>query len=459
MAHAHAEAPQLIEKFELPARTRTALFGAIALGVVLLILGIVLGMSGGESHGADAAHAADQAAASHAPAAEAHAAAPAAEAHREGHGEAHGQAHGGHHGPTWATRLWAAFLLNNTYFLGIAVLAIFFIAVSNVTDAGWYILIKRIPEAMGGWVLPGGALALVMLLGAAELYHWWDPAVVAADPILSKKSAYLNASFFGIRLVVVLAIWVGFYTLLRRASLTEDAVGGLSFFHRTRVLSAAFVILFGLSFSVFAWDSLMSLDPHWFSTMFGVYIFATCFVASLSLVTLIAIFLRRAGFLPGFNESHQHDLGKFVFAFSIFWAYITFCQFLLIWYANIPEETAWFYQRWVGTPYFPWFLLNFAINLVVPFLALMPAGNKRNDGWLATVCIILVLGHFIDLWLIIAPTVLKDTVAAPGLMELGLLLIYAGAFLLATAWGLSRASLVAKNHPYFRESLEHHYSM
>lgn len=428
MGHAHAEAPRLIEKFELPAKTRTYLLLLVGIGALMLILGVVAAMGGDSSHAAEAT-------------------------------AAHGAAdHGGHHGPTLATRLWSSFLLSNVFYVGVAVLATFFIAVSNVADAGWYVMIKRIPEAMGGWLVPGSILLLVGLIGAGELYHWWDPAVVAADPILTKKAGYLNQGFFIARLLIVLAIWLGFYTLLRRASLAEDAEGGLRHFHRARALSTAFVILFALSFSVFAWDALMSLDPHWFSTMFGVYIFATCFVSALSLVTLIAVFLRRAGFLPGMTDSHLHDLGKFVFAFSIFWAYITFCQFLLIWYANIPEETAWFYARWIGTPYFYFFLFNFAINLALPFLALMPAGSKRNELWLAGVCGILLFGHFIDLWLIIAPTTLKET-GRLGLIEIGMWLLFGGLFLLTTAWGLSRASLVAKNHPYFRESLEHHYSL
>ncbi len=429
MGHAHAEAPRLIEKFELPAKTRTYLLLLVGIGALMLILGVITAMGGDSSHAAEATTAA--------------------------HGA---DAHGGHHGPTLATRLWSSFLLSNVFYIGVAVLATFFIAVSNVADAGWYVMIKRIPEAMGGWLVPGSILLLVGLLGAGELYHWWDPAVVAADPILTKKAGYLNQPFFIARLLVVLAIWLGFYTLLRRASLAEDAEGGLRHFHRARALSTAFVILFALSFSVFAWDSLMSLDPHWFSTMFGVYIFATSFVSALSLVTIIAIYLRRAGFLPGMTDSHLHDLGKFVFAFSVFWAYITFCQFLLIWYANIPEETAWFYARWIGTSYFYFFLLNFAINLVLPFLALMPAGSKRNELWLAGVCVILLGGHFMDLWLIIAPTTLKET-GRLGLIEIGMWLLFGGLFLLTTAWGLGRASLVAKNHPYFRESLEHHYSL
>jgi hypothetical protein len=423
MAHGHTHEPiHLIEKFELPAKTRTYLIAALVLGVVLVIMGALWGMS--------------------------HEVAPTGD-----HGEA---AHGGHHSPIWVTQLWAAFLMNNVYFVGVAVLAIFFIAVSNVTDAGWYIMIKRIPEAMGNWLYVGLILMAIGLVGAGNLYHWWDPAVVAADEILSKKASYLNQNFFVIRFIVIFAIWITLFALMRQSSKREDANGGLREFHRTRTLSVVFVILFALSFSVFAWDSIMSLDPHWFSTMFGVYLFATSIVSAFSIITMIAIYLKRAGYLPAFNDSHLHDLGKFTFAFSIFWAYITFCQFMLIWYANIPEETAYFYARWIDTPYFYWFLSNFLINLVFPLLMLMSAGSKRNPSWLTFVCLVLAVGHYIDIWLMVTPSVLQNN-GTFGLVEIGAFLVYGSAFLLVTAAGLSRASLVSKNHPYFRESLEHNY--
>lgn len=452
MAHGHTTAPvALVEKFTLPAKTRNFFLGLIAVGLLLAAIGLFVAAN-------DTGHAApatEHASGDHGAAAQ-HAATEPAQAKAEEHGAQAGH-EGGHHGPTWVTRFWANYLLNNVFFGGMAVLAVFFIAVQTITNAGWYVMVRRIAEAFGGFLPVFFVLLFIGLLGAGQLYHWMDADAVAHDKILQGKSGYLNTTFFIIRMALFAAIWIGGWWMLRRLSLQEDQLGGANSFFRSKAAGAVFVILFGLSISASAWDWVMSIDAHWFSTMFGVYFFATLFVSSLSLMTLAAIYLKANGFLPGFNQSHLHDMGKFVFAFSVFWTYIWFCQFMLIWYANMPEETGYFAARIAhDSPYRLKFFFLFILNFVIPFLGLMSNDSKRNPGWLAFMCVIILIGHWLDLFVMIMPGTMKET-GSIGLFEIGMPLLYFGVFGLVVSMVLSRAPLVAKNHPYFKESLQHHY--
>jgi hypothetical protein len=453
MAHGHHTAPaELVEKFTLPAKTRNFFLGLIAAGFILAAIGLYLAAN-------DSGHAAPAATEHGTTTAPTEAKGEASTIHSQpATAEANtGDHQAGHHGPTWVTRFWADFLHNNLFFGGISVLAVFFIAVQTVTNAGWYVMVRRIAEAMGGFLPVFFVLLFIGLLGAGHLYHWMDADAVAHDKILQGKSGYLNITFFVIRMALFALIWIGGWWMLRRISLHEDKLGGASSFFQSKGIAAVFVILFGLSISASAWDWVMSLDPHWFSTMFGVYFFATLFVSALSMLTLAAIYLKANGFLPAFNESHLHDLGKFVFAFSVFWTYIWFCQFMLIWYANMPEETGYFAARISKeSPYRILFFMLFVINFVIPFLALMTNDSKRNPGWLAFICVIILIGHWLDLFVMIMPGTMKET-GHIGLLEIGLPLVYFGVFGLVVSMVLSRAPLVAKNHPYFKESLQHHY--
>lgn len=491
MAHdSHHDEPQIVEQFDLPAKARRYLYILLTAGFVLAAVGGFVGyrsyqahpyhtqvrtytpqgqpyqsrheVIGGEHLGATLSGGLNNAPEDvrpYEPVATAH------DAHHKAETAAEGSAStalpGGqdeaHHGPTFATRLWSNFLLNNLYWLGVAVLALFFIMVQTVSDAGWYVIIKRVLEAMMTWLPIGAILLLLVLLGIHNLYHWSDEAAVAKDHLLQKKVAWLNVPGFSIRMVILLVIFLALAWFIRRSSIKEDSEGGLGQFNRQKAISAAGLFIFGIAFSVAAWDWVMSLDPHWFSTMFSVHLFASLLVTAVSILTLLAIFLKKSGFLPGFTDSHLHDLGKFVFAFSIFWTYIWFCQFLLIWYANIPEETAYYFAR-VGpdSVYKELFVALPIINFAVPFLALMTAGSKRNYEYLAVICLVVLVGHWLDLYLMIFPSTMQQNLTV-GLLELGMWLLYGAAFLLVTAWGLKRASLVPKQHPYLRETLHHNY--
>ncbi|MEJ8758258.1 quinol:cytochrome C oxidoreductase [Pontibacter sp. H259] len=399
----------------------------IAIGVILLIAGILIMAAGG---GAD---------------------------HGGGHGEAAGT---GHEAASWTKRLFMNLWLNNVYFTGIALVGVFFVAVQYVAYAGWSVLIKRIPEALG-YFLPIGAVIMLatFLLGSHDIFHWtheylYDVNDPRYDPIISGKSGYLNTIFFLIRMVLFFGLWILFFNWLRRLSINEDLHGGLTYYNKSITVSAMFLVIFGVSSSMAAWDWVLSIDTHWFSTMFGWYVFASWFVSGLAAITLTVIILKQNGYLKLVNANHLHDLGKFVFAFSIFWTYVWFSQFMLIWYANIPEESIYFLDR-LG-PHYKWiFFVNLLINFVFPFLVLMTRDAKRQMIMLKIVTIAILIGHWLDFYLMMMPGTMRGD-AGIGFIEIGTTLIFLGIFLVTFTKGLTKASLVPVNHPFVEESIHHH---
>jgi hypothetical protein len=256
-------------------------------------------------------------------------------------------------------------------------------------------------------------------------------------------------------MVLFFGLWYWFFTLIKKHMLAEDIEGGTEHWYSARKLSAIFLIIFAVSSSVSAWDWVMSIDPHWFSTMFGWYVFASWWVSGLAMITLIVANLKDAGYLKMVNSNHLHDLGKFIFAFSIFWTYIWFSQFMLIYYANIPEETVYFLERIKHAPYDWIFYANLILNFVLPFLLLMTRDAKRHMSMLKVVCPIVLVGHWLDFYNMITPGVMQYN-GSLGLLEIGLGLIFLAAFLFVSLNALSKTPLVAKNHPMMVESLNHH---
>ena len=237
--------------------------------------------------------------------------------------------------------------------------------------------------------------------------------------------------------------------------LAEDLDPSTSYWYKNRITSTLFLIFFGVSSSVAAWDWVMSIDTHWFSTMFGWYVFASWWVTGLATITLIVSFLKSAGYLKIVNANHLHDLGKFVFAFSIFWTYIWFGQFLLIYYANIPEETVYFIERMKTSPYSWIFYTNLILNFVLPFLLFMTRDAKRHISTLKLVCPIVLVGHWFDFYNMITPGVMQENVGL-GFLEIGTGLIFFAVFFLVVLTSLSKMPLIGKNHPMMQESLNHH---
>ena len=443
------------EQFVFTAKLKKTLGILLAVGTLIVVAGILLQVFFGDAHHEVAEHAAEgmeiQAS--------------------EGRGHEVSQSGSGDpeahdavvtsHGPTWVTRLWTNLWINNVFFTGLAVIGVFFVAIQYVAQAGWSAGIIRVMIALGSWLPIAGVLMLVVFLFAShDLFHWTHEGLYEEggpdyDEIIAGKESYLNVYFYLARMVTYFVIWAGAFFLIRKKSLEEDIHGGTSYWYTLRKYSAIFIVLFAVTSSTSAWDWVMSIDPHWFSTMFGWYVFASWFVSGLAAITLIVVLLKENGYLAVVNENHLHDLGKFVFAFSIFWTYIWFSQFLLIYYANIPEESIYYIERLNNEHYMPIFFLNLIINFLFPFLVLMTRDAKRLHIFLKIVCAVILFGHWLDFYLMIAPGVLKDT-GGIGILEIGFILIYGAAFLFVVLTSLSKGALVPKNHPMLEESIHHH---
>lgn len=382
-----------------------------------------------------------------------------------GHGEG---AEAGSHAVGWGQRVLANIWLNNVYLIGIAIIGVLWVAIQYVAYAGWSALIKRVPEALGSYILIGGIIMFLTFLlpilftGHNSLFHWTDHSLHEVgnpnyDPIIAGKDWYLNLPFYVIRMVAYFALWFMFYKWLRRESLAEDLNGGLTHYNKSIKFSAAFLVVFGVTSSMAAWDWVLSIDAHWFSTMFGWYVFASWWVSGLAAVTLTLIILKQMGYLSMVTSNHLHDLGKFIFGFSIFWTYIWFSQFMLYWYANMPEEVIYYQTRLGGyNNHYTWiFFFNLVINFAFPFLVLMTRDAKRQMLLLKIVCIAILIGHWFDFYLMIMPATMGGE-SGFGLIELGTALTFLGIFLWVFTKELSKAPLVPVNHPFLEESLHHH---
>jgi hypothetical protein len=294
-------------------------------------------------------------------------------------------------------RAWANLIVDGFYFVTIPVLSIFLIAIFTLTGARWPEVLRRIPEATMGFLPVAGLLMLVTLFGIKSVYVWSDSEVLAHHHTLSAtKAAFLSPGFFSLRMIAILVVWLVFSWLFRKISLAQDQGDEGRYQKRSVVFSAIFVFVFAYTFSLACFDWIMSIQPHWATTMFAVYNFSGAFVNVLAVVTLTCVLLHQTGYLSELNENHFHDLGKLIFAFSFFWAYIWFCQFMLIWYGNIPEETSYYVRRL--THDWSWlFYFNFFIGFIVPFFVLLPRAAKRSPAVLKRVSIALLIGHWLDL--------------------------------------------------------------
>ncbi len=361
-----------------------------------------------------------------------------------------------------AERTFANLLLNSYYITGLAMAGLFFVAIQYVANAGWSTSLIRIPSAFSA-VLPWAGAVLVIVIVAGlfthNLYHHWaDPDLVNPkspkfDHLIEGKSALLNIPTFVGSIVAFLVIWSIFQRMLRNYSLREDQISGIQMHDKSIKYSAIFLVIFGFSSAVFAFEVIMSLEAHWFSTMFAWYNFAALWVSGLSAITLTLILLREKGYFQWVNDSHLHDLGKFIFAFSIFWTYVWFSQFLLIYYANMPEETIYFRKRW-DNGYLTFFWLNIIINFVAPVLILMTRDAKRNFKTMKIVTIVILAGHWLDYYMMIMPGTVGEHFGF-GIIEFGTTAGFVGLFMWIMLSALSKAALVPKNHPYLEESLHH----
>ena len=366
------------------------------------------------------------------------------------------------------TRFWATMLHNSVYFLLIANACMFFIAVTTLAFGGWQMAFRRVPEAISQAVIPLGIIALIVLLAIAfgghhmtHIYHWTDTAAVEQDKILKGKSGFLNTTFFTIWTSLAILLWIGLGIKTRQLSRQIDN-GGLEtlearkkYIWKNTVWAALFLVWFALTvMSTVPWIWLMSIDAHWYSTMYSWYTFASTWVAGIALIILFVVYLKNNGYLEYTNQEHLHDLGKFMFAFSIFWAYLWFSQYMLIWYANIPEETIYFKNRTQG-PYSGVFWFTFIINFLAPLLLLMKRGSKRNYGSITIMSLVIIFGHWLDFHQMIFASVLPEHVEL-NLFDFGVALGFVGTIMFVVGNVLSKYPLVSQNHPFIKESIIHH---
>ncbi len=361
---------------------------------------------------------------------------------------------------------WTSLIFNNYFFLGISIFAVFFVALQHVAEAGWSTVIKRVPEAIMTF-LPYACAVMIFIVVAAMLhwnhiYHWMEEGIMTEgapnyDKIIAGKEAYLNPIFFLVRSIIYVVVWIYCAKRLRDISLQGDLEGGIgeNSYNKGITVSAWFIVFFAVSSSMASWDWIMSIDTHWFSTLFGWYIFSEWSAIGFTTILLFCLFLKKQGYLQDLNDSIIHDLGKWVFAFSVVWTYMWFSQFMLIWYANIPEEVTYFMERIELSNYRFLFWFSAAINFVVPTIVLMSRDAKRNTNFLIVASVVILIGHWINSYLLFAPGTLHDH-GHLGLTDLGMGLGFLGLFFYVVFRSLTTRPLSVKHHPFLEESKHLH---
>lgn len=358
-------------------------------------------------------------------------------------------------------RFWAVLLQNSVFFLLICLASVFILSGVSLAQGAWIVSFRRIPEAIGSVVWVFAAIVGVILLTLVwtdnfHIYAWLQDGYNPHNSLNSLKNFFLSKPFFTVWTILVLVLWSWFGIKIRQLSVRQDseAKGSTKTYWQNFNVSAGFIFVFALSLaSTIPWLWIMSLDSHWFSTMFSWYTFASSFVSGMSMIMLWVLYIKRHGYLEVVSTEHIHDLGKFMFAFSIFWTYLWFSQFMLIWYANIPEETVYFQIRMHG-PYRIFYWLNIILNFVCPILILMPRPNKRNYFVVTLVAIIILLGHWIDFYQMVMPATVQEHWKL-GWFEAGIVCGFIGLVMNLVSKKLTTAPLVPQNNPLLKETIIH----
>ncbi len=361
------------------------------------------------------------------------------------------------------TRFWASLLQNSVYFLLVVNAAMFFICATTLAMGGWQMSFRRVSEAISVSVIPIGIITFIILMCLVlghqhHIYHWLEPE---GDKVLEGKSGFLNSTFFVIWTTLAIGLWIvlGWRMRVLSRSLDNNPIQsveeGRAYIYKNTVWASMYIVWFALTVaSTVPWLWLMSINAHWYSTMYSWYTFASTFVAGIALITLFVIYLKNKGYLEVVTEEHLHDLGKFMFAFSIFWTYLWFSQFMLIWYANIPEETVYFIPRVRGA-YKGIFWLNVIINFVAPLLIFMRRSSKRNYTTVTFMSVLLLFGHWLDFYQMVFAGPMEKEVPM-NLFDFGVAAGFVGLIMYSTGLALSKQPLFAMNHPFFKETIIHH---
>ncbi len=374
------------------------------------------------------------------------------------HGEEHDASHDEHLLHQLQNRPWSALYVAAFFFFMISLGVLAFYAIQRAAQAGWSPLLFRVMEGITAYLVPGGIIVFVILvlsvLHMNHMFVWMDADVVAHDKLLQGKAGYLNPTFFLVRAAIFLGGWIFYREYSRKLSLAQDESDDNTNFVKNFRWSAAFLVFYLITESMMSWDWIMSVDPHWFSTLFGWYVFASMFVSGITVIAMIAIYLKSKGYLEDVNDSHIHDLAKFMFGISIFWTYLWFSQFMLIWYANIPEEVTYFITR-IEDYKLPFFGM-LAMNFIFPVLVLMNSDYKRVNWFVIMAGLVVLFGHYMDVFNMIMPATVGDQWYI-GLPEIGGILFFGGLFVYWVFNALTKAPLQPKRNPFLEESRQFHY--
>ncbi len=352
-------------------------------------------------------------------------------------------------------RLWAAYLVAFFFVSCLGIGGLFFTAIQNLTKAGWSVSIRRLSEGMASFLPVVIVGSLVLLLGLKKLYPWANAEVIANNPVIAAKSAYLNVPFLIVRLLVFSLGMYFFGKKIIGNSTKQDQTGDHALTHSNVGWSIAWVLFFALSFSLFSVDLLMSLLPTWYSTIFGVYCFAGLFQSSLAFLALMMLYFKGTGIIQGYySMDHVHDVAKFLKGFTIFWAYIAFSQFMLIWYANIPEETEFYLMRSEGG----WMAISFSLlffKFIIPLLVLLPRAVKRDAKQLSVMCVLILVMQYVDIYWLVYPNFFEGHVVFGG-YEIAMLALFLGLFLALMIRFFQKNNVVAIKDPRMHEAIHHH---
>lgn len=350
-------------------------------------------------------------------------------------------------------RLWPAFLLNAFFFLTLALGAVTFISINRVANAGWDTAIRRVPEAMMSYLLIGSVAMLAIYFGRDTLYEGLRTYFGYGNKPMVFKNTWLSTPFFFGRMAVFLGLWSLLAFLIKRESQRQDVDANLDHTLRIKRYAAIFLALFGLTVTFASFDWLMSIEPLFYSTIYAFYVISGVLLSGFAAISVLVILLHRRGLLPELNENHLHNLGKLVFGFSTFWAYIWLCQYLLIYYANLPEETIYYIRRMQTPGWKLLFFSNIFLNWLIPFVMLISRNAKRSEGWLLSACVIVLVGHWVDLYVLIFPGLERQ--AMLGVVDVALVIGFSSLFLQTFANSLRKNALVPRSDPYLGESLWH----
>lgn len=353
---------------------------------------------------------------------------------------------------------WAALYVACIFFLLVTLGVLAFYAIQQVAQSGWSPVLFRVMQGITAYLPVGSVIFFIVLvlcgLHFNHLFVWLDPEVVANDKLIANKAGYLNFPFWIIRAAIFLIGWNIYRYYSRKNCLLQDESSDDSYYKKNFKISAGFLVFFIVTESIMSWDWIMSIDPHWFSTLFGWYVFASFLVSGVTTICLVSLYLKSKGYLEYVNTSHIHDLAKFMFGFSVFWTYLWFSQFMLIWYANIPEEVTYFITRidLYNLPFFGAVVMNF----IFPLLILINTDFKRISWVLVMAGTVILLGHYIDFFNMIMPGTVGDRWFI-GVSEISSVFFFLGLFIYVVFSALTKVPLLPKRNPFIEESKHFHY--